>query len=452
MIIEIILSIVGVNILGLGYTLFRRKKIIQKHKKTLFKKFKKSDLKKLKISPILKKKLLFTGAIFTDSLFDYFYNFSKIDPNMVDAIKRVHHGHGLDNMSDVIGWTQHNLLQDGIQDHEVNKYKGYLGEERHADYLRKQGHEVEMPDTSNQEGWDMKLDGQEINVKVTNNKSYINKHLEDHPNIPVHTGEELDLGDNVEGFDHLSNASLENATENSLDAIGDIGGVSNIPLITMGLSSFRNFKNKHKNMSEKIGHTVVDTGSVWVGFSAGGAIGTAILPGIGTVVCGAVGAMITKKGGNFYKKRYFRRSLKQLEEKTFYFIKKFYNKTFEFEDKLRTECEKSINQTKNKVSKRNKIIEFFNPTLMGIFVKESIKRTGEDTEKVISMYQRIRDKIDSFQSKEDREEESKREKMNYGISLSQSKQLLLKDRSLLATSQQISSLLQKVRLEAKKAS
>ena len=214
-----------------------------------------------------------------------------------------------------------------LPDASLNKLMGHLAEPEVAEHLESLGINVDMPDASNQAGWDLILNGEHmVNVKAVADVNALAGHFEQYPGVPVivpgdmagipEQAIHLDSAGSIDQLarsvadgegsivivDHeLEQASMfEHAEEVSDALLGnvEVADVTGIPLITLALSGVREVGllsedktsagNAMKNLS-------LDLAGAWGG-GAGGAlvgaeIGTLILPGLGTAAGGLLGAI-----------------------------------------------------------------------------------------------------------------------------------------------------------------
>jgi hypothetical protein len=210
----------------------------------------------------------------------------------------------------------------GLTDSVVTKLQGHVAEQFVAEHLNQLGHTVTIAGDSNQEGYDMLVDGHPFNIKDLLGMNSIHEHFNRFPDIGVianvdisgHEDSVLHI-DATQGLDQLHNldsiptdhlvvldhglhhADVVEQVHDAGDAI--IGNVPfHIPFITLGLSSFRETKlllRKHTDIVtslKNIGLDVAGTGiGLFAGAKAGGAIGTMIHPGIGTAIGGIIGGI-----------------------------------------------------------------------------------------------------------------------------------------------------------------
>lgn len=253
-------------------------------------------------------------------------NLLKIDEHVYTAMGTLT-GEQLDsigNLSQALSSWESVKLSEGLPQGAVNKLMGHLAEPVVAQNLEVLGVQVEMPDLSNQEGYDLVLNEEYfVNVKTVADASSLSSHFDKYPEIPVIVPEDmewipngaisLDVKDSIEKLEkaielgdekivlvagHLSNAEMMEATETLGDAVlGNVDTVG-IPVVTIAHSvrrEFRLLKNRKTDMKTAAKNVGLDMFGTGVGRSSGAAIGaffgSALFPGIGTVVGAAGGAI-----------------------------------------------------------------------------------------------------------------------------------------------------------------
>lgn len=243
-----------------------------------------------------------------------------------------------------------------LPDESLNKLMGHLAEPEVAAHLESLGIQVDMPDASNQAGWDLILNGEHmVNVKTVADADALTGHFEQYPDVPVIVPSDMDgipdqaiHLDSAGSIDQLLTRSVADGEGNSVivdhaleqsamiehaekvsDALlgnVDIADVTGIPLITLALSGFREVgllsenKTSVGNAVKNLSLDVAGTG----GGAAGGAligaeIGSLIMPGVGTAVggfLGAIGGAITGKSATDWVKHEPLRSAFEAYEKT----------------------------------------------------------------------------------------------------------------------------------------
>jgi hypothetical protein len=219
----------------------------------------------------------------------------------------------------------------------ANSIKGHLGEADLKEMLEAEGLSVEVPETGSQPGFDLLVEGKEFQVKTVSNYSSVREHLAEHPGIPalfnadaqsipehVPTMSVEELSELVKAGDFefpavaiegLSEEAINAATEEGLDAA--IGGVDlGIPVATVAMSSLRELKTwreGHTDGATALTNVGVDTGARTLGITTGAAIGSFLLPGVGTVVGGAIGAFLGGRGAKAFRERDANASQEELQ-------------------------------------------------------------------------------------------------------------------------------------------
>ena len=252
-----------------------------------------------------------------------FHQYMLIDDYMYEGISKLS-GKQIDNFSDLsskIKDYSHN--SDGLTEGSLNKIKGYIAESHVAEHFKEAGAEVSWPETSNQEGWDLLLNGNPIQVKLTKDASTLTEHFKEHSDIPVvipsdannipDTAFHFNPSEGMENLmdylektpkkavivnNQLSHAELTENTEPATDFLtGDID-FFNLPIVTVAFSSFREFHLLRKNNTDTLSslkNIGLDVAGVGIGMGVGGktgaVIGSFIVPGIGTVIGAVAGSV-----------------------------------------------------------------------------------------------------------------------------------------------------------------
>ena len=131
--------------------------------------------------------LAFASLTFGDLLYDVV----RIDPLILEAID-FSRAAELDNIPACAEFASEIMSKSGrVFDANIAQMKGYVAEKYVAETLRHQGAEVEFPETSNQAGYDLLVNGDEFQVKCWETIDGVERHFEKYPNIPVFVNEEL---------------------------------------------------------------------------------------------------------------------------------------------------------------------------------------------------------------------------------------------------------------------
>lgn len=237
--------------------------------------------------------LLQAGAISVFSL----WNYSQIQPEVLQALKFSSAGHPTDFFD----------LQDkvsNLSDGAFTRLFGYVAEQQVAEHLKAQGHHVIFPEKSNQMGYDLLVDGHPMQVKCTASASYIQQHLNTHPDIPIIVNSEMaerfNNHQNVIVDYDLSYETVKTVLADSvvhLDQFGSMQENVSTPFIAVFVSSKRHYHlYEHGGYEAKDAtlHTIVDTSVKVSGVLTGKATGFWI-----GATLGPVGAIIGATAGSF---------------------------------------------------------------------------------------------------------------------------------------------------------
>ena len=323
------------------------------------KKLRHTDLQNKKISHTSKdskknisKHTLPLSPVIADSIgvgANIFRQYMCIDDYMYEGVSRLS-GENIDNFSDLSAKLQtYKHDSQGLTEGSLSKIKGHIAESHVAEHFQEAGIEVNWPETSNQEGWDLLLNGNPIQVKLTNDANSLIEHFKTNPEIPViipsdadnipETAFHFDPSDNIDSlFDYLkenpenvvivdsqlSNADLTESIEEGTDLLTGANDF-NLPLITAAFSVSREIKllrNKDTDITSAFKNAGLDVAGVGMGMEAGsvagGAIGSLIFPGPGTIIgigIGApIGAVLNRKITNKIKQIPLKNALKEYEK------------------------------------------------------------------------------------------------------------------------------------------
>lgn len=249
--------------------------------------------------------------------------------------------------------TYEHSLWTGLSDGTLSKVGGHVGESAVADHFNRAGIDVQWPDTSNQEGWDLLLNGHEVNPKTIKNVNQLSDHFDKYPDIPaVVPGDAENIPDDAVEFDpsegtdemmeaiasgqeelvivdtELSHEEVMEQTADATDALlGDALGDSltgGVPLVTLAISGWREAKlqsGDKTDLKSSAKNLLLDAGGTGGG-AAAGAKGGAALGAAGGPLGAAAGALLGAIGGgiagrmasNHVKKKPLRDAVEDLEE------------------------------------------------------------------------------------------------------------------------------------------
>uniref|UniRef100_A0A7C5USG5 Uncharacterized protein n=1 Tax=candidate division CPR3 bacterium TaxID=2268181 RepID=A0A7C5USG5_UNCC3 len=356
------------------------------------------------------------------STFDVLYNICRMNPYALSGISHLHHTQEFNDLGDLIEYMKENILASEESSKAwrqiIHKYKGYTGEEMEFDNLRDAGHVVYVPESGTEEGFDAIVDGQPINVKITDNPAYIQEHLDAHPDIPVYTNIEMKqaFADNPAVIidPNLSAKEAFHETADTLDGIHDIGDfIDNIPFITLAISTVKNIRGvvkKDKDIPTALEHIVCDTAAVgfggWAGSKIGLGIGLALAPATGgisailiptaTTILGTLIGIFTGKGiVGWFKSRHLRAAIQQLKLAAAEFRQTFLQR-FDFVlDRARKYYTTQIFKIKQAYIRNEGFFKrTFFPSILSKFYQMAIRRFRKECKNVIKYYYKLRDKVE----------------------------------------------------------
>jgi len=178
----------------------------------------------------------------------------------------------------------------------VSNVKGYVAEQIVAAELVAHGYQVTFPDTSNQAGWDLLVDGLPFQVKCLDSASGLSKHFATYPDIPVFVNAELadsvpdEWKHHVFFVEDYSNELTSHITDFSMDAGGSILN-PNVPLFALGVIAARHlidYRAGRVSGRQAVEQILLD-GSTRAGLAVAGGYAGA---GIGLLVLGPAGALV----------------------------------------------------------------------------------------------------------------------------------------------------------------
>lgn len=180
-------------------------------------------------------------AIVGLSFLDIIYDYLMIDPTVIHAIDFARKQDLNDFFTFQIFADKFDLNNAG----EITRLKGYTAEHLIALELQGKGHEVSFPESSNQAGYDLLVDGQQFQVKSLSSVGGVQEHFKKYPNIPVlvnkELAEKLEPNPMVYGTE-VSHESVETLTRSTLKHTAEFDDLD-IPVITLGITTV---KNGHK--------------------------------------------------------------------------------------------------------------------------------------------------------------------------------------------------------------
>lgn len=208
-------------------------------------------------------------------------------------------------------WALRRLASTGFgTDGAIQRLKGYVAEQKVALDLQRDGFDVEFPDDASQPGFDLLVDGHEVQVKCVSNAREVWDHLERYPDIPVIVN--ADLADQVGGHPMvwvdpgLLNDDVLDATEETLGLLEDFADADDllaVPVVSVGFALYRHFGDletgriDNEAYAKRVGVDVAARATAGAGGSiVGAAIGSLLGP-VGTAVGAGLGGYIATVAG-----------------------------------------------------------------------------------------------------------------------------------------------------------
>jgi len=237
------------------------------------------------------------------TLGELLYNIHALDPDVLKAadFSRV------EDLSDPTMFAAFAHKIDALAENNhlgaISNLKGYVAEQVVASQLIQQGHVVTFPETSNEAGWDLDVDGVKFQIKNAADLSLLERHF-DHYEYPVLANSEVadqlakaaengnlpSWAEHVHFVEGYSQAGVQHVTDQTLDA-GDGMLHPHVPSFAVLLTAVRGFDRFRKGQvtgSQAIQDVVVN-GTVRATLAvAGNYAGVAI----GLVVFGPAGALV----------------------------------------------------------------------------------------------------------------------------------------------------------------
>lgn len=181
----------------------------------------------------------------------------------------------------------------------ANNLRGYVSEQLVAARLAEVGHVVSFPETSNNAGFDLLVDGVPFQVKCLQSLEGLRTHFEKYPDMPVYANSELaeavinsgaewsKLVFYVDGFDREIADLIMTTSLEAGEALGDL----NVPYFAMAVSSARNLHRVWRGRMplSDLPFSVVMDASMKGGLSAVGALSGKVL---GLLAFGPAGALV----------------------------------------------------------------------------------------------------------------------------------------------------------------
>ena len=248
-----------------------------------------------------------TVALSVMTVGDVLWQIFAINPAVMDAANFSHIA-DLSNPIDFATFSDQVAAMDtAAQVGAVDSLRGYVAERVVASQLTHAGYQVEFPADPNQAGWDISVDGVQVQIKDTDSLTYLQQHFEHYgTQYPVIINSEMaqSLAEHHHAWleqhqawtDHLyvvdgySNELVQHITQQSLDAGASIDH-PHVPMITFALSAHRNYRRYSSGQitgEQAVHQIVLDGGTKMALASVGGMIG----PAVGLFMFGPAGALV----------------------------------------------------------------------------------------------------------------------------------------------------------------
>jgi hypothetical protein len=192
-----------------------------------------------------------------------------------------------------------------------HRLHGYVAERAAGHAMEAAGHTVEFPDTPNQEGFDLLVDGEPFQVKSGLDAHAVSDHLAHHPDIPVFTTPDVAAhfphDHAVIGLHELDHSAIDSSIHGTFDAIdhGHITGDFHFPWITGTISGWREAKllgNGDTTFGSAARNWGLDVAGTGGGGLVGAKAGAILLSVLGPVGAG-IGAALGGIGGALWGRR-----------------------------------------------------------------------------------------------------------------------------------------------------
>jgi hypothetical protein len=236
-----------------------------------------------------------TAAVGALTLGDMIYSAASIDPAVIKAADFAR----TEDLSGILSFADFSrrMLEKDTEAYTgvLSNLKGYTAEVIVADQLVAQGHQVSFPETSNQAGWDLMVDGQEFQVKNLSSVAGLHEHFEKY-DYPVIANSELmgqipeHLADRVYFVSGYSDETVTHLTSESLEAGAEMFD-PDVPVFALGVSVYRytmQYRNGRIGLSQAA-EQVIAEGTTRASLAvAGGFLGKTV----GLLVFGPAGALV----------------------------------------------------------------------------------------------------------------------------------------------------------------
>ena len=340
-----------------------------------------------------------------------FRQYMCIDEHMYEGISRLS-SKQIDNFSDLSTKIKTYTHDDqGLTDGALSKIKGHIAESHVVEHFSNAGIEVQWPENSNQEAWDLLFNNQPVQVKLIKDANALSEHFSKHSEIHVvipsdaenipDTAFHFDGSESIDNLwnyfnnapenpvivDHqLSHEHLSEQVESGTDLAIESVDVD-FPWITAIFSGWREkdlLVKGHTDIVSALKNTGLDMAGIGIGMSSGSllgaSIGTAIMPGIGTVVGSILGnisgSLVGRGLTNKIKQKPLKSALQNLQEKCNILNKECKKAEMKYQNQFQSDKEEEqlfLNQKSNFI--KQEIVHNLNYLRQWIIDKETPSET-----------------------------------------------------------------------------
>lgn len=316
---------------------------------------------------------------------EYLWQIYSIDPSVIKAVD-FSSSQDLDSPMAIANYLLENMLEHdavaytGFQ----SRLMGYLGEQRVAEILQQQGTDALWASTSNQEIWDLKIDGQLMNVKTVLDVHSIKAIALAHPDVTYLVPEDCyqNMGiDNIQPLQGFEYQDVHQQLEHTQDQIDGTAAFDNASVHFPVISAIKALDTRHKliqaggdvdavNKNVLIDFTAKSTTSLAMG-KLGGIIGSGLgslmfMPVVGGIFGAALGSFWGAKKGQGFGRKIKEVELQKQKLKMNSLLEKFGIKYFPYIEKIK----KYMTLT---AKKQQQALDTFDTKFSSIFVVKSWK-------------------------------------------------------------------------------
>ena len=258
---------------------------------------------------------------------EYLWQVYTIDPTVIKAVD-FSSQEELDSALDISNYLMLNMCEKDEMSLAgfKNRLTGYIGEQKVSELLNSQSHEILWASTSNQEMWDLKIDGDLVNVKTVLDIASIKNIALAHPDVtylvPEDTYQNIGI-DNIEPLEGFNHADISQQFDSTIEQANGNAALDSFDIhlpIGTGIAALHERQRLLKAGGDESAvnkNVLIDFSSKTVGSLTMAKVGTAVglglgslvfMPVVGGIIGAGVGALIGSKMGMGFGKR-----IKELE-------------------------------------------------------------------------------------------------------------------------------------------